>query len=78
MEPAPSNGEPPEETSPEPSEPIEPSTEPEPSPPKGFPVTFSGVASFAETGWGRLLGNAIACGCALYGIPRSALDFIWD
>ncbi|MBT5322952.1 MAG: hypothetical protein HOL43_11360, partial [Verrucomicrobiales bacterium] len=50
MEPAPPNGEPPEETSPESREPIEPSS------PKGFPVTFSGVASFAETGWGRLLG----------------------
>ena len=31
-----------------------------------------------KPGWVRLLGNAIACGCALYGIPRSALDFIWD
>ena len=27
--------------------------------------------------WKRVLYNAIATGCALYGIPRSALDFIW-
>ncbi len=53
MNPAPSNGDPPEETSPESSEPIEANT---PQPPRGFPVTFSGVASFAQTGWGRLLG----------------------
>tara|TARA_B100000029_G_scaffold227976_1_gene225770 strand:- start:585 stop:764 length:180 start_codon:yes stop_codon:yes gene_type:complete len=31
-----------------------------------------------KAGWVRLLGNVIAFGCALYGIPRSALDFIWD
>ena len=31
-----------------------------------------------KPGWVRLVGNVIACGCALYGIPRSALDFIWD
>ena len=27
--------------------------------------------------WKRVLHNAIVAGCALYGIPRSALDFIW-
>ena len=27
--------------------------------------------------WKRILHGAIAAGCALYGIPRSALDFIW-
>jgi len=31
-----------------------------------------------KAGWVRLVGNVIACGCALYGIPRSALDFILD
>ena len=77
MEPAPSNGEPPEETSPEPSEPIKPSAEPEPSPPKGFPVTFSAVASFAETGWGRLLGWQFLMALALGGAVLLVLGRHW-
>ncbi len=76
MEPAPSNGEPPEETSPESSEPIEPPPEP-PSPPKGFPVTFSGVASFAETGWGRLLGWQFLMALALGGAVLLVLARHW-
>jgi hypothetical protein len=79
MEPAPPNGEPPEETSPESSEPIEPSIEPKPSPPtpKGFPVTFSGVASFAETGWGRLLGWQFLMALALGGAVLLVLARHW-
>ena len=77
MEPAPPNGEPPEETSPESSEPIEPSLEPKPSPPKGFPVTFSGVASFAETGWGRLLGWQFLIALALGGAALLVLARHW-
>ena len=77
MEPAPPNGEPPEETSPESSEPIEPSVEPKPSPPKGFPVTFSGVASFSETGWGRLLGWQFLIALALGGAVLLVLARHW-
>ena len=82
MEPAPSNGEPPEETSPEPNEPIDPSAEPESSssPAKGFPITFSGVASFAETGWGRLLGwqflMALALGFVGGAVVRSVAFYV--
>ena len=71
MEPAPSNGEPPEETSPEPSEPIKPSAH------KGFPVTFSGVASFANTGWGRLLGWQFLMALALGGAVLLVLGRHW-
>jgi hypothetical protein len=77
MEPAPSNGEPPEETSPESTE---PSAEPGPSPPtlpKGFPVTFTGVASFAETGWGRLLGWQFLMALALGGAVLLVLARHW-
>ncbi len=79
MEPAPSNGEPPEETSPEPNEPIDPSAEPESSssPAKGFPITFSGVASFAETGWGRLLGWQFLMALALGGAVLLVLARHW-
>jgi hypothetical protein len=31
-----------------------------------------------KAGWVRLVVNVIACGCALYGIPRSAMDFILE
>ena len=77
MEPAPSNGEPPEETSPEPADSCEPiagaeSAQDARSPsssPRGFPVTFGNVASFAGTGWARLLGwqflMALALGSAV-------------
>ena len=73
MEPAPSNGEPPEETSPEP---IEPSAEPT-LPPRGFPVTFRGVASFAETSWGRLLGWQFLMALALGGAVLLVLGRHW-
>jgi hypothetical protein len=78
MEPAPSNGEPPEETSPDATEP-QPELEspPEPSPPKGFPVTFGGVASFAETGWGRLLGWQFLMALALGGAVLLVLARHW-
>ncbi|HIL25590.1 MAG TPA: hypothetical protein EYG19_09360 [Verrucomicrobia bacterium] len=79
MEPAPPNGEPPEETSPDTTEPqpeLESPPEP-PSPPKGFPVTFSGVASFAETGWGRLLGWQFLMALALGGAVLLVLARHW-
>ena len=79
MEPAPPNGEPPEETSPDTTEPqpeLESPPEP-PSPPKGFPVTFSGVASFAETGWGRLLGWQFMMALALGGAVLLVLARHW-
>ncbi|MBC8324609.1 MAG: hypothetical protein H8E27_03150 [Verrucomicrobia subdivision 3 bacterium] len=71
MEPAPSNGEPPEETSPESTAPSPPTL------PKGFPVTFSGVASFAETGWGRLLGWQFLMALALGGAVLLVLARHW-
>ena len=69
MGPSPSNGEPSEETSPE--QLIELSAS------KGFPVTFSDVASFAETGWGRLLGWQLLMALALGGAVLLVLGRHW-
>ncbi len=77
MNPAPSNGDPPEETSPESSEPIEANEANTPQPPRGFPVTFSGVASFAQTGWGRLLGWQWMMALALGGAVLIVLARHW-